>query len=755
VSSAFNSSQNGLKNSHAGMSTNRQRQIDEIINARKPMAQRAKEFIALFEQVEQGLATFESFIKGYYAKPDFDLNTKARLQELLPELDDIRIKLNRERETLSLLSARFSRTTLNIGVLGRAGEGKSTFLQQVTGLDSKVIPAGEGFHCTGTTSIVVNHKVEDPYADIEFHTADSFLKEVIGPFYTELGLGVIPYSIEDFRETFPARHAARKAELANDATKCSQLDRIAEIHQNLRHYEPLLGRQRNERETNIRSYIAQIDANGEKIWFWPAVRSATIYCTFPHADIGRIGIVDTPGLGDFISGAEQRLVETIGMKLDILLFVRRPKSRAIIEPQDTHLYNLVTGALPNLPLSRWAYFIVNDDTVNTAVAKSFLTELSKSNIRIRLATQANFRDSNSVETALSQILDDVALNLAKVDNELFENWKAGLSVIHTSLDHFAQKAATVLPKAVADPDRQLFRTLFNQLWDQLSTKFGSTIEKYWENRNIPDQAYLDRVSEIIENLRNLDSLQTSNGPLLPDADRIKTEAAAPGLPMWQANKFHAMRVYLSAAFEELNVFFDSRFHCLRKELADNLRDQDGGKLGFIGDGDDFWEGLVKLWDEHDEADRLIVTRLINRLRSATLSFRGLIQPRIRKCLEVLDQRSVQARDYNFRAGDSPQEVRDKLEMAWDNCLFECEKEIRVPATEVAMSLLAIAEDFVDAFLREGGADAAKERWKGFFYWHRNEVWPDHFENLEAESSIRRQWEGAVKQLLETANLLKR
>jgi hypothetical protein len=54
------------------------------------------------------------------------------------------------------MAKRFNRNRLQIGVLGRARQGKSTKLQCLTGLSSNVIPAGNSSHCTGARSIIIN-----------------------------------------------------------------------------------------------------------------------------------------------------------------------------------------------------------------------------------------------------------------------------------------------------------------------------------------------------------------------------------------------------------------------------------------------------------------------------------------------------------------------------------------------------------------------------------------------------------------------
>ena len=70
----------------------------------------------------------------------------ARLQEALSTLrfSPIYEAISDTLASLGLLKARFSRSTLNIGVSGRARVGKSTLLQSIAGLHDEQIPTGSG-----------------------------------------------------------------------------------------------------------------------------------------------------------------------------------------------------------------------------------------------------------------------------------------------------------------------------------------------------------------------------------------------------------------------------------------------------------------------------------------------------------------------------------------------------------------------------------------------------------------------------------
>ncbi len=71
--------------------------------------------------------------------------------------------------TANLLS-RFGKNTINIGVAGKTGMGKSTFLQAITGLNDQIIPTSAGEPCTGAKSKILHHEGEPHAVAILFGT---------------------------------------------------------------------------------------------------------------------------------------------------------------------------------------------------------------------------------------------------------------------------------------------------------------------------------------------------------------------------------------------------------------------------------------------------------------------------------------------------------------------------------------------------------------------------------------------------------
>ena len=113
-------------------------------------------------------------------------NKLVQQVNILPELEyvekidtsELRERIDSELLILSKLKSRFNRQTLNIGVRGLMGQGKSTLLKSLSGLTNREIPAYEGAACTAVRSMIYNNQ-GSVQVQVVFHSEKTFLAEVI------------------------------------------------------------------------------------------------------------------------------------------------------------------------------------------------------------------------------------------------------------------------------------------------------------------------------------------------------------------------------------------------------------------------------------------------------------------------------------------------------------------------------------------------------------------------------------------------
>ena len=131
------------------ITTERTKQIQAIVAQRLPL----REKIA---SVEQNLRS-EAMPSGLSLAHSLDTLSQNR-DRLVSQVEDLesqklqqlnfqqlQTQIQSQLAGLDLLKNRFNRDTINIGVIGRAGQGKSRLLQSLTGLSSNEIPTGDAF----------------------------------------------------------------------------------------------------------------------------------------------------------------------------------------------------------------------------------------------------------------------------------------------------------------------------------------------------------------------------------------------------------------------------------------------------------------------------------------------------------------------------------------------------------------------------------------------------------------------------------
>ena len=169
--------------------------IEQIIDKRQPLADRINIVSNNLSTISSVLQELEDKKNSLLAKiEDRIISSKLEKIDFASSITQIKIEL----DSLKKLKSRFARPTLNIGVVGKARQGKSRLLQSLTGLSQAEIPDGDDQHCTGVRSNIYHIAGIKTYAEVSFHSEKSFLEEVIAPYYQQLNLGDVPQSIEIF-----------------------------------------------------------------------------------------------------------------------------------------------------------------------------------------------------------------------------------------------------------------------------------------------------------------------------------------------------------------------------------------------------------------------------------------------------------------------------------------------------------------------------------------------------------------------------
>ncbi len=255
-------------------------------------------------------------------------------------------KITRLNTKLDEAIRRFERENLHIATVGKARQGKSTFLQAVSGLDNKVIPAYAAGDCTGAVSVIHNTPSMDPgavRAELTFRNQNDMMEVVKGyinlidPSYLEN----VPISYEDI-PSLDLNSIVRLIQ-PGESKKTTYLGHLKRIVDEFNEMSdsmsppiaPLIG-QSNKILTNpdeISRYVAQNngkaidDPERENYYTYLAVKRADIYCNFPDP-IGKLVLIDTIGLEDIQVGITDSMLETVDKESDAAVVVTKPDASA-------------------------------------------------------------------------------------------------------------------------------------------------------------------------------------------------------------------------------------------------------------------------------------------------------------------------------------------------------------------------------------------------------------------------------------------
>lgn len=715
------------------MTPSRTTQITSILEKRRPLARKVAEVESNLKTLALSLQDLDRYRSQLLSKVD-DPESNGRLQEI--NLTAIQSSINEELGALGKLKNRFSRNTLNIGVIGRAGQGKSRLLQSLSGLSAE-IPTGDRSHCTGVRSTIHHNPNVETYGEIWFHSERSFLNEVINPYYEKLRLGVKPFALEEFAQNpLPPLHQ----DFSGQAEYGAMYEHFRKYHTSFGQYKHLLKEASPHRisKEQIREYVAQDAPDGQRVFFnYLAVQEAKIVCSFPNTDVGQITLIDMPGLGDTGLGDAERLIQILGQDVDIALFVRMPRPpRDYWADVDVKLYDTARSALTDLPINLWSFVVLNKTNVTSRMGDNLVycedleSSLEASHIKVVDCITANCSDHQEAnQKILDRVLDYLTKNITDLDQQYTSACQERLTRLQSATELEIEKAKTALGHSTQrDSWFPVFVNLFDQLWEDLTVGLEGLLRELRWQRDAQDVDFKSQVNAAVQKCK-----EDTGIPSIADIKALRDKEAAYGIAY---NKYlHEIRAHLSQHFLTLDDGLKQSLEGIKTQVVDILSNQ--GKLGVLTNkqGSEFLSAIENILP----ADLVKLKLGFQILATFNLSYRGLIQHRIRKHLDRLtpDDTTI-----HLSKSPSAQEILTGLETLHAEALYECELALEELLCEPSQAAYAIVEEYVDRVLR---AKDVKNEWLIFLQEVRSDVWSAEFEKLGEDSRLRREWLTVVEQ----------
>lgn len=231
-----------------------------------------------------------------------------------------------------------------------------------------------------------------------------------------------------------------------------------DYHQNLEHYRHLLavGTEPQERTIPVEEAVEYVrqERNNQGVLTAVkhlAVREVNIFCPYENSDVGRIALVDIPGLGDSKLGDEKIMLETLGKAVDVVVFITRPDPQRYQWRQvDTDLYDIAAQELNNL--AGRAFMVINHSqrTGNLKACQALKETLQMKVISCEVADCSNPEDASKV---FDRVLDYLSEHILKIDEEYASQSQERLIKIQKDIDIITQAAREVFLGADGDLSR--------------------------------------------------------------------------------------------------------------------------------------------------------------------------------------------------------------------------------------------------------------------------------------------------------------
>jgi hypothetical protein len=731
--------------------------ISNIIERRKPITLKIAEVEGNLKTLVTTLGQLEKRRQHLFNQVA-DAGVVAKLREI--NFDSIQNAIISELEALTKLKSRFSRDTLNIGVIGRARQGKSRLLQSLTGLSAAEIPDGDRQHCTGVRSTIHHSQNVDTYGEVWFHTERSFVDEVITPYYEKLRLGTKPLNIEEFANKLLPPLPQDIPGYAEPGAKYEHLKRF---HSQFSHYRHLL------RETSplkiqkhqIREYVAQDTTDGKRIFCnFLAVKEVKITCTFPNSHVGKIALVDMPGLGDTGIGDEARLIQTLGNEIDFVLFVRMPKSAGDYWADvDVKLYDAARSALVDLPINLWSFLVLNqthfesNNGDNLKNCQDLFDTIAEKHITVEKCLITNCADSEATNQLLNTILDYLTTNIDVLDQKYASASQKRLFDIYESINTELNKAKMVFPKDSEDDyleTEELFSELFGNSdsgwWKDIALGLQELRVQLWYQRQVPDEELHEGVIAAIESCEQNRGILSSENALQEINNRVMIGSAFRAYPDYQDE----LRVLISHRFLSLDENLKRVVELVKNQVVDVFKSQ--GRLDILSksEGSEFFAEIANIIPE----------RLANLktgfqiLANFQLSYRGLILPRIRQHLDGLTNISpmtgqsgqiLEQPDKTLAVSKdtTAEDILTALEIDYEKAINTIKPALEELLCEPNEAVYAMVEEFIDNVIRQ--KDIQKE-WRNFLRGVRGKIWTDIFGKKEQDRLIREEWIKEINQV---------
>jgi len=643
------------------------------------------------------------------------------------------------------LTKRFSKETINIGVAGKARQGKSTLLQQISGLSNREIPTSDELPCTGAKSKIY-HSEEAPYAKIEFYSKEEFLKEILHTYYDKLNFPK-PFSLKRFSEPLP--------EINDTRTNARNLDKavyekLKFIHEAFPSFSEFLSSTPKVLSLDeILDYVTQSEGRTRYL----AVKTANIYTKFPNHDVTGLSLVDLPGL-EAAQGHEQKLVSSLEHEVDAVIFVKSPDALGTDwEQADYSVFDLVDNAVKEIELAQRLFIVLNEKNDGTNKKQIQLLKnqppetYSKPPILI-----ANCSDAQDVEQKIfSVVLKHIEENLESTDQQYLKVLAEKITTLVKILSQVFTPALNALATTNADLSRERkYRRLSEKFLRELTTGLEKLVLEVQHELNISEE-FKQKVEDICEAARQ-------SAPIPIPEELAEQYLEYSGWKGVVGEELNYLRAYLTEFLAtQLDEYLQNKIDEVLRQVLERvfpkaLQKMLPQNLDIHHDPRTF---ILAFQDLLDKAEHPNIYKTFDYIRKFNFSYHSHFHYRVREEMGLLSTYTSESVDdivpddatrENFM--EKAEEIARGLDSHYQQTIYQLRKKFSEKMqADPANAILALVEEVKDRLVRAKGI---KEEWRSFLDPNREQLWVEELSQFNQEIALRQQWRHALEDALKCA-----
>lgn len=750
--------------------------VNQIIEKRQEKLPVLEGKMTLLQNLEEAIASF-----NYFKSEIVDSSGNAvvggkydaiiaKNPEIVYSLNNIstefcQLAINESKKTLGDAIRRFGRDRINISVVGKARIGKSRFLQSVTNLNDKVIPAFSDSDCTGATSVIQNTPGTKLRAELTFRSENEMVEIVqnyLDQIISDKNKRMIVRTLNDIRDLKIEEVNRRIGEGDTGGIYVANLqkyvDNFEEWASCVREKETVL-----YDEDIIQTYVAQNngkeqeDPARKEFYKYLAVKTCNIYCTFDYQEAGKITLLDTVGINDNRLEIGEEMLKAIS-ESDAAVFMHLPRDNGGtgITNDITEIYAKIKNNSANKNLGKWLFWLIND---------AHRAEKRPNRIEDCRAALKTLENNPSWYGAMKKIIDvsnqeqvreeflipllNILLdNIDETDRLYLNDAQKSLEKVkqeYLSLCHCVQK---VMQSEIADLSNNDIMNLIKTHSETIPMDiFELAVGEMLQKRDLPCDALKKDMEKIVASMKNSD--------LIPDKETIVRDLkynqrqAASVLN----NYCNHLRNELTKKITDVDLSL-SRVVCdLKNKVTSVLVSEESGKLGRIkqpNEEKELYEWLYDFCeDKLNEANYPNLHYAFNNLYNFDFSVKGFLTYEVRACLDELDSAISGTAQCYLPGGTAEPELADwviyALKVKLKKVAELLERRMRELITRPNRAFFAAVREFSDQIRYAKGV---KTEWESLLREEKGSMWNEEINKINADKETFKEWQSVLDRLLE-------